>query len=142
MSDPPNILMIQCDQLSARALTLYGGPVCTPHIERLAAEGVVFDQAICPAPSCSPSRASIVTGRYPHAHGVAHNVNRRDYPSYRPPATEEGLEVTDVTTERLLSEAGYATYHVGKWHLSDDDLPYYPQMFREHLEYAVLNSQG
>ena len=132
----PNILMIQCDQLSARALNLYGGPVHTPNLERLAAEGVTFDNAICPAPTCSPSRASIVTGRYPHAHGVAHNVNRRDYPSFRPPVTEEGLKESDDTTEKRLSEAGYATYHVGKWHLSDDDLPYYPQMFREHIEYA------
>ena len=128
--------MIQCDQLSARALSLYGGPVHTPNLERLAAESTVFANAICPAPTCSPSRASIVTGLYPHAHGIAHNVNRRDYPSYRPPATEEGLKATDVTTERLLYGAGYEVHHVGKWHLSDDDLPYYPQMFREYPEYA------
>lgn len=61
-SDRPNVLIIICDQLNAGALGCYGGPVPTPHIDRLAREGVRFDQAVCTCPFCSPSRASIVTG--------------------------------------------------------------------------------
>jgi len=135
-AETPNIVLIMCDQLSAAALSLYDGPVITPNIERLANEGAVFDNAICPAPTCSPSRASLVTGLYPHAHGIFHNVNQRDYPAApTPPPTEEGLLASDVTTEALLAARGYHTEHIGKWHLTDDDLPYYPTMYREHIEY-------
>ena len=53
----------------------------TPNIDRLAREGVRFDNAVCPTPFCSPTRASIITGLYPHAHGIVTNINRRDYPA-------------------------------------------------------------
>lgn len=132
----PNILLIMCDQLNASVLGCYGGPVDTPNIDSIAAGGVRFTDATCPYPVCSPSRASLLTGLYPHAHGIIHNVNRRDYPAIGSPAGEEGLHVDDVTTDRLLSEAGYETHHYGKLHLLDDDLPYYPDMFTEHDGYA------
>ena len=77
---PPNILLIMCDQLNASVLGTYGGLVPTPNIDRLAAGGAVFDSATCPYPICSPSRGSIVTGLFPHAHGVIHNVNRKASP--------------------------------------------------------------
>jgi len=136
MPERPNILLIMCDQLSARVLGCYGGAAPTPNLDRLAAEGKVFDAAFCPTPFCSPSRASLITGLYPHAHGIVYNVNRRDYPAIETPASEEGLKRDDVTTERLLHAAGYRTHHFGKWHLTDDDLPYYADMYREHIEYA------
>jgi len=60
----PSVLIIMCDQLSARVLGCYGGVVPTPHIDRLAREGVRFDGAVCTTPFCSPSRASIITGMY------------------------------------------------------------------------------
>ena len=121
----PNVLLIMCDQLNAGVLGCYGGQVPTPNIDRIAREGVRFDNAVCPTPFCSPTRASIVTGQYPHAHGIVTNVNRRDYPAIRSPATEEGIKAADVTTEKLLHGAGYSTHHYGKWHLLDEDLPYY-----------------
>jgi len=132
-SKRPNVLFIICDQLNPAALSCYGGPVSTPNIDRIAAEGVRFDQATCPTPFCSPTRASIITGTYPHAHGITVNVGRLERPK-RP--SMEGIRVDDVTTERILNEAGWATNHYGKWHLWQDDLPYYPDMFRPAQEYA------
>ena len=132
----PNILIIMCDQLNAGVLGCYGGPVSTSNIDRLAREGVRFTSAVCPTPLCSPSRASMITGMYPHTHGISYNVNRRDYPAIGAPETEEGIRNNDITTEKLLSAAGYKTHHYGKWHLMDEDPAYYPDMFLEHHGYA------
>lgn len=128
---PPNVLFIMCDQLSATALSCYGGPVPTPHIDRLAREGVRFNQATCTTPFCSPTRASIVTGMYPHAHGIV--VNCKHTPS---PSAQRGIDADDVTTEKLLYDAGYATAHYGKWHLFGQRLPYYTDMFCPGFEYT------
>ena len=129
-SKSPNVLLIMCDQLTAGVMSAYGGPVATPHIDRLAREGVRFNQAICPTPFCSPTRASIVTGMYPHAHGIVVNC-RQGKITTGPP----GITKDDVTTEKLLNEAGYVTHHYGKWHLFGDRLPYYPDMFPVDEEY-------
>lgn len=136
MADRQNLLLIVADQLTPGVLGCYGGPVPTPNIDRLAAAGARFTDATCPTPFCSPSRASMSTGLYPHAHGVVHNVMRRDYPAVSSPPTEEGIETDDETLGKRLDEAGYDTRHYGKWHLMDDDLPYYPDTFREHHRYA------
>ncbi len=132
----PNILFLWCDQLNASVIGPYGGPVPTPNLERLARSGVVFENATCPTPFCSPSRASLETGRYPHAHGIVHNVNRRDYPAIPAGPTEEGIKANEATLGKCLHDAGYATHHYGKWHLLDEDLPYYPDMYTEHGAYA------
>lgn len=132
----PNILILMCDQLNASVLGCYGGPVPIPNIDRLADGGVCFTDAVCPTPFCSPSRASMILGLYPHTHGIVYNVNRRDYPAIPAPDTEAGIRADDVTTESLLCEAGYNTHHYGKWHLMDEDLPYYGDMYGEHHEYA------
>lgn len=134
--ESPSVLIIMCDQLNAHVLSCYGGPVPTPNIDRLAHDGVRFTDATCPTPFCSPTRATIVTGMYPHAHGITYNVMRRDYPMVKAPPTQEGIKVSDVTTEGILHAAGYATHHYGKWHLSDEELPYYADMYTEHGAYA------
>lgn len=136
MAERPDILLVMCDQLNARWLGCYGAPWPTPHIDRIAAQGTLFTEATCPWPVCSPSRASLVTGLYPHGHGICHNVMRRDYPAAHAAPDGEGIRASDRTTEGLLALSGYEVGHVGKWHLTDEDLWYYPEMFREHLEYG------
>lgn len=133
----PSVLVILCDQLNPLVLNLYGGPVSAPNIERLARRGVTFQQATCPTPFCSPSRASLVTGLYPHRHGIVHNVMRRDYPSTGGTVTEEGLSASDSTYDKILAASGYRTHQYGKWHLSGDDLSYYPDQYGEHRNYAI-----
>lgn len=133
----PNILFLIADQLNASVTSVYGGPVPTPNLERLAARGVTFTNATCPTPFCSPTRASLVTGLYPHRHGIVHNVSKGDYPATPAPATEQGLSAADATYDAVLHRAGYATHHYGKWHLRGDDPPYYPDMYGEHREYAA-----
>jgi len=97
---------------------------------------VTFDNATCPCPFCSPSRASLVTGLYPHSHGIVYNVNKIDYPTEESPASQEGIHPGDITTEKLLNAEGYQTHQYGKWHLSEaEGLPYFPDQYREHIEY-------
>ena len=138
---PPNVLLLMSDQLNASALSCFGGWIPTPHLERLAGKGVTFNNATCTTPFCSPSRASLITGLYPHSHGITYNVNKIDYPAIvaagGSPPTEQGITANDVTTEKLLHDARYATHHYGKWHLSDTGgLPYYQDTYGEHIEYA------
>jgi arylsulfatase A-like enzyme len=132
----PDVLTIISDQLNPSVTSAYGGPVSTPNLERLARRGVVFTNASCPTPFCSPSRASIVTGQYPHRHGIVYNVSRIDYPAIHSKAVDEGILTGDTTADKVLNARGYATHQYGKWHLSGDALSYYPDQYGECREYA------
>jgi arylsulfatase A-like enzyme len=103
----PHILVIMTDQQRADALRCAGHPVLrTPHLDRLAARGVRFANAFTVAPLCMPARASLLSGLYPHNHGLWSNQAT--------PANE--LPAGDETVFRLLRDAGYATGHIGKGH--------------------------
>ena len=132
----PNVLTIISDQLNASVTSVYGGPVSTPNLERLARRGMVFSNATCPTPFCSPSRASIVTGQYPHHHGIVYNVMKVDYPAVKSQGVDEGITAADTTADKILSAKGYQTHQYGKWHLSGDSLAYYPDQYGECREYA------
>ncbi len=102
----PNVLFILTDDLRWDALGVAGHPYLkTPHIDRLASEGVRFKNAFCTTSLCSPSRASILSGVYAHAHGVRDNFT--EFPAERGnfPAT--------------LQAAGYQTAYLGKWHMGE-----------------------
>jgi arylsulfatase A-like enzyme len=111
----PNILLIISDDQAPGTLGCYGNrSVRTPTLDRLAAEGVRFDRAFVTVGQCAPSRASLLTGKYPHATGIEANDEVGD---------GEALAPDQVTLAQVLHEAGYATGLVGKWHLGPVDRP-------------------
>ncbi|MBC7819473.1 MAG: sulfatase [Planctomycetaceae bacterium] len=104
----PNVLFILCDDLRWDCLSSAGHPhLKTPHIDRLAREGVFFKNTFCTTSLCSPSRASILSGLYAHAHGVTNNF------------TEYPAELASFP--RLLQSAGYETGYIGKWHMGEEN---------------------
>jgi arylsulfatase A-like enzyme len=110
----PNIVLITADDLGWKDLGCCGNPdISTPHIDRLAREGVRFSNAFVVAPSCSSSRASLITGQYPHTNGVTALTHRRPMRSLSP---------FHRTLPDLLRETGYNTALQGKWHVA----PYLP----------------
>ena len=107
----PNILLIVSDQERADVLGCYGSPWGnTPNLDSLAAEGVRFEACIAPTPICSPTRASLLTGLYPHGHGILNNT-------HEPDAIRTELPLDIPTFPRLLNDAGYRLGYVGKWHI-------------------------
>jgi N-acetylglucosamine-6-sulfatase len=109
---PPNVVVILVDDLRWDDLGFAGHPfVETPAIDRVAREGVAFRNAFAATPLCSPSRASILTGQFTHAHGIVDNTARD--------AASHGLE----TFAKPLAAAGYRTGFFGKWHMGNDDSP-------------------
>jgi arylsulfatase A len=109
----PNIIFIYTDDLGYGDLSCYGATdINTPNIDRLASEGIKFTQFYAASNTCSPSRAALLTGRYPLRSGV-NAVLFHDTP--------EGLPPTEITIAEILREAGYATGMIGKWHLGHRD---------------------
>lgn len=116
----PNIVMILTDDLGWRDLSCYGSTFYeTPRIDALAEQGTLFTDAYASAPVCSPSRASLMTGKYPVTVGVtdwigAHAVGRLcDVPYF------SHLPLSERSLAEALRSGGYRTWHVGKWHLGN-----------------------
>jgi N-acetylglucosamine-6-sulfatase len=104
----PNVLFILLDDLRAEALGYAGHPhVRTPSIDRIANEGLRFRNAFCTTSLCSPSRASILSGMYAHAHGVTNNFT--EYPAAM------------TSFPQALQETGYATAYIGKYHMGEEN---------------------
>ncbi len=119
----PNILFILIDDMGWRDLGCYGsGFYETPVLDRLAREGLQFSDAYAACPVCSPTRASLLTGQYPARVGVTDYI---DWGGKHHPTRGRLIDVpylkelprTDTTLAGALREGGYATWHVGKWHL-------------------------
>lgn len=116
----PNVILIMCDQLRYDCLGFAGHPlVKTPHLDRLAERGVVFDTAYCPSPVCSPARASWLTGTYPHYHGQLANYG----PTRLAPAKMAVMRPDAVTLGDVFSSCGYRCGIAGPWHLGHDHVP-------------------
>jgi arylsulfatase A-like enzyme len=120
-AERPNIVLIVADDLGWADLGCYGSKYHkTPHIDRLAADGMRFTQAFAAAPVCSPTRASIMTGRHPARLGITDwlpgRPDRPDQKLLRPPLAIE-LPADVPTLPQILKKAGYATGLIGKWHL-------------------------
>ncbi|MEM6257660.1 MAG: sulfatase [Planctomycetota bacterium] len=95
----------------------------TPHLQKMADRGMRFSSAYAPAPVCSPTRASLITGRSPAALGwtkAGPSLTARKNPPMLPPQSDRSLDSEIVTFAELLQQAGYRTAHLGKWHLGSD----------------------
>lgn len=112
----PNIVVILCDDLGYADVGFNGGAeVLTPHIDKLAAGGMVCQSAYVAHPFCGPSRMAFMTGRYPHCIGAPYNLppsasNIEEY-------AEEGVDTNEPLISTTLQQAGYFTGAIGKWHM-------------------------
>ncbi|MBX7164923.1 MAG: sulfatase [Pirellulales bacterium] len=117
----PNILFIFSDDHAAQAISAYGSKLIqTPHLDRLAQEGMIFRNCFCTNSICAPSRAVVLTGKHSHLNGVLDNSKRFDG--------------NQPNVAKLLRAAGYQTALIGKWHLKSD-----PTGFDQ---WAVLSGAG
>jgi len=108
----PNFVVIYADDMGYGDLGCYGSAANrTPNIDRMAAQGVRFIDCYVPTPYCAPSRASLLTGRYPFRHGLMTN------PAPDAGINDAGLPATEITIPEALKPLGYASICIGKWHL-------------------------
>ena len=112
----PNILLVFADDWGYGDLGCYGNAdISTPCLDRMAAEGTRCTGFHVTSPVCSPSRCSVITGRYPARHGIHGHLARYDFNADR--AMPDWLDPDAPALGRLMQEAGYRTAHYGKWHL-------------------------
>lgn len=106
---PPNVVFIFTDDLGYGDIGAFGATdIATPNIDRVAERGVLFPEFYSASPVCTPSRAALLTGRYPIRMGIHHVFMESSY---------RGMPQSEITIAETLKEAGYATAIVGKWHL-------------------------
>lgn len=114
-AEKPNIIVILADDLGYHDLGFQGSTrIQTPHIDQLAASGIVFTDAHTTASVCSPSRAGFMTGRYQQRFGHEANV----------PPPKRGMDTREYTMGQAFQSLGYSTFVVGKWHLGDPERCY------------------
>ncbi len=111
----PNVLLIVADDLGFSDLGCYGGEIATPNLDSLAKRGIRLTRFYNTG-RCCPSRASILTGQYPHRVGVGHKVEDLNQPGYRGRISEDA-----VTIAQVLNTSGYRSFCSGKWHLGTPD---------------------
>jgi len=116
-AQPPNIVYIIADDLGWKDVGFRGSDIRTPNLDKLAKGGAIFEQFYA-QPMCTPSRAALMTGRYPHRYGLQTIVI--------PSAGTYGLATDEWLLSQALKEAGYKTAIVGKWHLGHADRKYWP----------------
>lgn len=128
LSAPKNVLFILVDDLGWMDLGCYGSSFYeTPNLDRLAGHSTRFTQAYTPNPVCSPTRAAILTGRYPSRVGITDWIPGDD-PKDRPllgPQDLNQLPLEEITLAEVLKSDGYKTFFAGKWHLGDEG--YFPE---------------
>ncbi len=105
---PPNIIVILADDLGFGDVGCFGSTLPTPNLDRMAQEGVRLERFYSASPVCSPSRAALLTGRYPARCGVINVLM---------PNATDGLKASERTVSKILRERGYRTGCIGKWHL-------------------------
>ena len=131
MTARPNIVQIVADDMGYGDFGCFGDGAVTPAVDRLVSEGVCLTQHYTASPVCNPSRASLLTGRYPHRTGSIDTLEWRGL---------DRLALRETTLADMLQRAGYTTGQVGKWHLGAFDPRYHPQ--RRGFDEAVCFRGG
>ena len=122
----PNIIFTLIDDMGWKDLGCYGSEFYeTPNIDRLAEEGVRFTDAYAACPVCSPTRASIMSGKYPASVGVTDWIGAHTKGKLIDAPYIDHLPLEEKSVASSLKEGGYDTWHIGKWHLGESD--YYPE---------------
>jgi len=124
----PNIIFILIDDMGYGDAACYGNNFSeTPNIDKLAKSGIRFTNAYAAAPNCSPTRASILTGKWPARLGITQylpgnkNAKRMKNKKLIQPDLPDGLALSEITISEALKKANYATASIGKWHLGGDE---------------------
>ncbi len=125
-AEQPNVVLIVIDDLGQRDLGCYGSTFYqTPNIDKMAKDGLRFTDFYAACPVCSPTRASIMTGKYPQRVNITDWIpGREDMPDQRMkrPAIRNELPLEEVTIAEALKKRGYVTALIGKWHLGGSRL--------------------
>ena len=132
----PNIVLVLIDDMGWTDLGCYGSRLYeTPNIDRLAERGMRFTNAYAACTVCSPSRAALMTGKYPARLHLTDWIagHQMKNPKMLIPDWTKHLVLEETTLAEALKSAGYATAHIGKWHLGEE--PYYP----EHQGFDINN---
>jgi arylsulfatase A-like enzyme len=126
----PNIVHIVADDLGWKDVGFHGAnDIKTPHLDALAATGAVFD-ALTMQPMCTPTRAALMTGRYPFRYGLQTAVI--------PSVSKYGLDLSERLLPQVLADAGYRTAIIGKWHLGHADKAYWPKQRGFQYQYGAM----
>lgn len=165
LSKKPNVILITADDLGKTDISLYGSPyVSTPNIDSIGNEGVIFSEAYCSSPICSPSRAGFLTGRYQQRFGFEFQprdlyprnrlekiiykyiidtgemyiTKAKRYPRKKDIA-QQGIPGSEITLGEILSGTGYRTASIGKWHLGYAD-PFVPNARGFEYQYGFYEA--
>jgi len=128
----PNFVVIMADDLGYGDIGVYGATlISTPHLDRMSNEGIRLDSFYASANTCTPSRGGLLTGRYPIRLGLTQDVAR--------PTNDIGLSRDEITLSSALSELGYRTAMIGKWHLGSQP-QHAPLLYGFDMFYGLLHS--
>lgn len=144
-ADKPNILFILADDLGWRDLGCYGSPFNeTPHLDKLASQGMRFTQAYTAGAVCSPTRGSLMTGKVPVRTGVTDYIPGLPSTGRKlvTQATNKQLALEEVTVAEALQSGGYQTFYAGKWHLGNAGFEPQDQGFEVVVSDAQLGNHG
>lgn len=142
VAERPNIILVFIDDMGWGDFSCFGNEAAkTPHIDRLAKEGLRFDQFYVNSPICSPSRVAISTGQYPQRWKITSYLSNRDHNNKRGMA--QWLDPKAPMLARSLQQAGYATGHFGKWHMGGQrNVADAPEISEYGFDESLTNFEG